>query len=92
MIPNTTRTGSADCRLDGSMARTEHQTPITQTRLISPEERRGKDPEYQRNIEERHDNAAEHAKDLNNPHKLYGSTSVYRARSRIVSTASNPFC
>jgi hypothetical protein len=40
MIPNTTRTGSGDCRLDGSMARTQHQTPVTQTRLMSPEEPR----------------------------------------------------
>ena len=39
-IPNTTKTGSGDCKLDGSMAMTQIQTPITQTRLISPEERR----------------------------------------------------
>jgi hypothetical protein len=42
MIPNTTRTGSGDCKLDGSMAMTQLQTPITQTRLISPEDRRRK--------------------------------------------------
>jgi len=40
MIPNTTRTGSGDCKLDGSMAMTQLQTQITQTRLISPEDRR----------------------------------------------------
>jgi len=40
MIPNTTRTGSGDSKLDGSMAMTQLQTPITQTRLISPEDRR----------------------------------------------------
>jgi hypothetical protein len=40
MIPNTTRTGSGDCKLDGSMAMTQLQTPITQIRLISPEDRR----------------------------------------------------
>jgi hypothetical protein len=40
IIPNTTRTGSGDCKLDGSMAMTQLQTPITQTRLISPEDRR----------------------------------------------------
>ena len=39
-IPNTTKTGSGDCKLDGSMAMTQLQTPITQTRLMSPEERR----------------------------------------------------
>ena len=40
MIPNTAKTGSGDRRLDGSMAMTQLQTPITHTRLISPEERR----------------------------------------------------
>jgi hypothetical protein len=39
-IPNTTKTESGDCKLDGSMAMTQLQTPITQTRLMSPEERR----------------------------------------------------
>jgi hypothetical protein len=40
MIPNTTRTGSGDCKLDGSMAMTQLQTPISQTILTSPEDRR----------------------------------------------------
>ena len=40
MIPNTAKTGSGDRRLDGSMAMTQLQTPITQSKLISAEERR----------------------------------------------------
>jgi hypothetical protein len=69
MIPNTTRTGSGDCKLDGSMATTapdaDHPNQADISGRPAPD-----DSEYQGNIEERHDNTAEHSNDLNYPHSF----------------------
>ena len=40
ITPKARKTGSLDCRLDGRIPMMHNQTPITQTRLISAEDRR----------------------------------------------------